>query len=277
MFSYILDKINNAKFEKEPFKYIYIENFLSPGHFDLITKNSQINFPEFNSIENMIDHLNVNQYAPVPFPGCTTNVNEYVQWYKTGRGSTPAHAKGLIEGFGIAYRIQQYKDETIKLLMQFLNSNIFLNTLKQKFGKNGDMRVETAIQKYLTGYEISPHPDIRKKVLTYMLNINPDKKAHEYGLSTHFMKFKPEYKHVQEFWEKNKKADRCWVPWDWCETVFEQKANNSITIFAPHDKSIHAVKLDYDMLKTQRTQVYGNLWYHKSDTTSNPSWEYFSK
>ena len=110
-----------------------------------------------------------------------------------------------------------------------------------------------------------------------MLNINPDKKAHEYGLSTHFMKFKPEYKHVQEFWEKNKKADRCWVPWDWCETVFEQKANNSITIFAPHDKSIHAVKLDYDMLKTQRTQVYGNLWYHKSDTTSNPSWEYFSK
>ena len=277
MFEYILDKINNAKFETDPFKFIYIENFLSPGHFDLITKNDQINFPEFDQIESMIGHLQDNQYAPVPFPGCTTDVNEYVNWYKTGQGSTPSHARGLIGGFGIAYRIQQYKDETIKQLMQFLNSHTFLNTLKEKFGKKGDMRVETAIQKYLTGYEISPHPDIRKKCLTYMLNINPDEKAHEYGLSTHFMKFKPEWKHIQEFWQKNQKAERCWVPWDWCETVFEQKANNSITIFAPHDQSIHAVKLDYDMLKTQRTQVYGNLWYHKSNTTSNPTWQYFSK
>lgn len=277
MFDYILEKINDAEFETNPFKFIYIEDFLSQEHFDLITQNDQINFPEFNKIEDMIQHLNDNKYSPVPFPGCTTDVNEYVKWYKTGQGTSPSHARGLIEGFGIAYRIQEYKNETINQLMQFLNSPIFLDTLKQKFGKKGDMRVETAIQKYLTGYEISPHPDIRKKCLTYMLNINPDEKAHEYGLSTHFMKFKPEYKHVQEFWKTNQKAERCWVPWDWCETVFEQKANNSITIFAPYDESMHAVKLDYDMLKTQRTQVYGNLWYHKSNTTSNPTWPYFQK
>ena len=277
MFDYILEKINNAEFETDPFKFIYIEDFLSQEHFDLITQNDQINFPEFNKIEDMIQHLNNNNYAPVPFPGCTTDVAQYVKWFKTGQGAPPSHAHGLLEGFGIAYRIQEYKNETINKLMQFLNSPIFLDTLKQKFGKKGDMRVETAIQKYLTGYEISPHPDIRKKCLTYMLNINPDEKAHEYGLSTHFMKFKPEYKHIQEFWKTNQKAERCWVPWDWCETVFEQKANNSITIFAPYDESMHAVKLDYDMLKTQRTQVYGNLWYHKSNTTSNPTWSYFQK
>lgn len=276
MFTYLLDKINEAEFVNDPFEFIYLENFLSDEHFELITKHEQIDFPEFKDIHEMISHLRNNNYAPVPFPGCTTDVNAYVRWYNHRDVAAPSHAKGLIEGFGIAYRIQEYQNPTIDKLIQFLNSTEFLNCLKNKFGKKGDVRVETAIQKYLTGYEISPHPDIRKKCLTYMLNINPDEKAHEYGLSTHFMKFKPEYQHVQKFWESNQKADRCWVPWDWCETVFEQKANNSITIFAPHDKSIHAVKLDYDMLKTQRTQVYGNLWYHKSNTTSNPTWEYFA-
>lgn len=276
-FDYILDKINDAEFETDPFQFIYIEDFLSDEHFNLITKNEQIDFPEFDQVEDMISHLNDNHYAPVPFPGCTTDVDAYVKWYKGGAVPSPSHAKGLIEGFGIAYRIQEYKNETIKQLINFLNSDVFLTTLKDKFNKSGDVRVETAIQKYLTGYEISPHPDIRKKCLTYMVNINPDDKAHEMGLSTHFMKFKPEWKHIQELWESDPKVERCWVPWDWCETVFEQKANNSITIFAPHDKSMHAVKLEYDMLKTQRTQIYGNLWYHRSNTTSSPVWQDFLK
>lgn len=277
MFNYILDKIENAEFETNPFKFLYIENFLSDEHFDLITQNSQISFPEFQTIEELINHLSSNSYSPVPFPGCTTDVKEYINWYKTGKGSTPSHAQNLIEGFGIAYRMQKYQNETIEQLMQFLNSDEFVNTLKTKFDKKGNVNIETAIQKYLTGYEISPHPDIRKKCLTYMLNINPDSKAHEYGLSTHFMKFKPEWKNVSEFWKENNDVDRCWVPWDWCDTVFEQKANNSITIFAPDNDTIHAVKLDYDVLKTQRTQIYGNLWHAKTNKLTKLNWQYFAK
>lgn len=276
MFDYILEKINDAWYQTDPFEFIYIEDFLSKEHFDLITQHSQVDFPEFEKVEDLIEHLNENDYSPVPFPGCTTDVNQYVKWYKTGQGSTPSHAQNLIEGFGIAYRMMKHHNPTINALLEFLNSEEFLNCLKNKFGKTGDMRVETAIQKYLTGYEISPHPDIRKKCLTYMLNINPDENAHEYGMSTHFMRFKEEKMHIQEMWEKDKDMERFWVPWDWCETVFEQKANNSITIFAPYDKSMHAVKLDYDMLKTQRTQVYGNLWYHKSNTSKKPTWRDFA-
>lgn len=275
MFDYILEKINDAWFQTDPFEFVYIEDFLSQEHFELITKHEQIDFPEFDTIEDMISCLEKNDYAPVPFPGCTTDVEAYKKWYKTGQGDSPSHARGLIEGFGIAYRMQKHHNPTIDALLKFLNSEEFLTCLKKKFGKSGDVRVETAIQKYLTGYEISPHPDIRKKCLTYMLNINPDEKAHEYGLSTHFMKFVPEKQFIQKKWEDNPGMERCWVPWDWCETVFEQKANNSITIFAPYDSSMHAVKLDYDMLKTQRTQVYGNLWYHKSSTTSSPTWKDF--
>ena len=273
MFDYILEKIKSAEFKTNPFEFLYIEDFLSDEHFEIITKDPQINFPEFNTIEEMIGHTETNDYTPQPFPGCTTDVKAYMNWWKTGEGKTPSHAIDLIEGFGIAYRIQTYHNPVIKELMEFLNSEEFLSCLKSKFGKSGQVRVETAIQKYLTGYEISPHPDIRKKCLTYMLNINPDEKAHEYGLSTHFMKFKPEWKHIQKLWEENLTVERFWVPWDWCETVFEQKANNSITIFAPYDASMHAVKLDYDMLKTQRTQVYGNLWYEKSNTSQKPTWK----
>lgn len=275
-FNYILEKINDAWFQVDPFEFLYIEDFLSDEHFELITKHPQVNFPEFENIDDLVDHLKANDYEPVPFPGCTTDIGQYVKWYKTGKGSTPSHAQDLIEGFGIAFRMMKHHNPTIDALLKFLNSEEFLNCLKNKFGKSGDVRVETAIQKYMTGYEISPHPDIRKKCLTYMLNINPDENAHEYGMSTHFMKFKPEKMHIQELWEKDKDTERFWVPWDWCETVFEQKANNSITIFAPYDKSMHAVKLDYDMLKTQRTQVYGNLWYHKSNTSKKPTWKDFA-
>ena len=36
-------------------------------------------------------------------------------------------------------------------------------------------------------------------------------------------------------------------------------------MFAPDYNTLHAVKLDYDHTKLQRTQVYGNLWY-KNDS-----------
>ena len=274
-FLYINEKIMNAPFEMEPFPFLYIENFLSDEHFEKITQHRQINFPEFESAEQLIVHLEKNDYKAVPFPGCTTSASDYLKWYNTGEGKHPGHTKGLLEGFGMSYRIQDYYDEFTSQLMAFLNSKSFILNMHEKFGFTGGPRikVETAIQKYLTGYEISPHPDIRKKQLTYMLNINP--KPVE-GCGTHFMKFKPERKMLQDFWKFYPGADRCWVPWDWCGTVFTQVENNSITIFAPHNASLHSVKLDYDMLNAQRTQIYGNFWYERSHTSVSPAWDSFN-
>ena len=126
----------------------------------------------------------------------------------------------------------------------------------------------------MTGETISPHPDIRKKALTYMLNINL---RHVEGCGTYFMKFKPEWEHIYDFWKSESRVDRCWVPWDWCDTVFTQLENNSITIFAPGDKSLHAVKLNYDHLKTQRTQVYGNLWWNNKPKVAPLTWQHFAQ
>jgi hypothetical protein len=148
--------------------------------------------------------------------------------------------------------------------------------LAKKFGIDmDDVFYDAGIQKYLDGYEISPHPDIRKKALTYMVNINPGDKSERSGHHTHYLTFKDAYKYVEAYWKGNPNKDRCWVPWDWCETKKIQTENNSIVIFSPDNNTMHGVKAVYDHLAYQRTQLYGNLWYHEIRTDGMPSWENF--
>ena len=78
---------------------------------------------------------------------------------------------------------------------------------------------------------------------------------------THYMKFKKAYSYIEEFWEGNPDVDRAWVPWDWATTVKQQFKNNSIVLFSPSNSTLHSVKANYDHLITQRTQLYGNLWF----------------
>ena len=94
-----------------------------------------------------------------------------------------------------------------------------------------------------------------------MVNINNSQKSEEKNHHTHYMTFKDEKAYVSDFWKYNVDVERCWVPWDWCDTAKQQKKNNSIVIFAPSNDTLHAIKADYDHYSSQRTQLYGNLWY----------------
>jgi hypothetical protein len=179
----------------------------------------------------------------------------------------------LLEGVGIAFRLQTYEDTILEELVNFFNSDKWHTCIKEKFNKTRNTRVETAIQKYLSGYEISPHPDIRKKCATYMININHPN-AENLELHTHFMKFKPGMQSIYKYWAKNLEQDRCWVPWDWADTCFKHSKNNSITMFAPDNDTLHAVKLSYDHLNFQRTQFYGNLWYTDEPKYSKKTWKH---
>ncbi|MGD0731415.1 MAG: hypothetical protein ABR956_09120, partial [Terracidiphilus sp.] len=137
---------------------------------------------------------------------------------------------------------------------------------------------DAGIQKYLDGYEISPHPDIRAKALTYMININPGTNSENREHHTNYLKFRDEFKYVQSYWEGHPNQDRCWVPWEWCDVVKVQRENNSMVIFSPDNTTLHAVKARYDHLSSQRTQLYGNLWYNwfrKREFDYTPKWEEF--
>jgi hypothetical protein len=261
MFDYLIEKIQQAQFQFEPFRYIYIQDWLSDQHFAEITADPQINLAPQTDLDHLLQTLEHSHYSPEPFPGCTTNIDHYRTWFHSNR--TERFESDLLEGFGIAFRLRQYDSPLIQSLIEFLNSNAFHAAIKAKFERTGNTRVETAIQKYLSGYEISPHPDIRKKCLTYMVNINTEPASEAADIHTHLLEFDADHQHIYQYWQDHADHDRCWVPWSWCESQWQHRANNSIVMFAPDDRSLHAVKLEYDHLPWQRTQIYGNLWYRK--------------
>lgn len=266
-FSYLVDKIRDAEFAPHPFKHIYIENFFSDEHFREIVESPEVALAPAESDEALIQALYDNSYKEIVFPGTTTDVAAYLKWHKhrTAFGR-------LCEGHGITMRLQKTAPESaLSRIHAFFKSEPLWTVMANKFGiRLADVRQDFGLQKYLDGYEISPHPDIRAKALTFMVNINPAQNAEDLEYNTHYMVFKPERDYVRTFWSDNEKTERCWVPWDWCETKAVQTRNNTIVIFQPSNDTIHAVKANYDHLVTQRTQFYGNLW-HKNPVTLTPN------
>lgn len=257
-FGYLMDRIESQPFAMEPFKHLLIDDFLSPEHFKAMTTAVEINRPVAPTTEKLIEDLQENGYTVQTFPGCTSSIDEYLTAYNSGNWGVDKH---LLEGFGIAFRLNKYTTPIVRRFVEFLNLPEFQKLMEKKFGLTHETSVETAIQKYLHGYEISPHPDIRLKAATYMLNINTREDSESFDIHTYLLKFKPEKKYIYDFWRDNPKIERCWVPWPWCDVKATTNKNNSIVFFAPSNDTLHAVKLDYDHLKFQRTQVYGNLWY----------------
>ena len=269
-FTYIIEKINNAVFLDKPFKHLYIENLFTSDDFNQIINSPEINLMG-NSDEDLFNKFFDMDYKIIPFPGCTTDYQEYITWHKKEKISHKSNT--ACEGFGVVLRLQSQKSEIIRKLNDFMKSPEFLDCIATKFGiERDDCKYDSGIQKYLDGYEISPHPDIRSKALTYMVNVNPCKESEKVKYHTSYLTFKPKWNYVKEFWKGNNDVERCWVPWDWCDIEKQQKENNSIVIFSPDNSSMHAVKAKYNHLAHQRTQLYGNLWY-KNSLSYMPSWE----
>tara|TARA_R100001129_G_scaffold156017_1_gene119130 strand:+ start:106 stop:954 length:849 start_codon:yes stop_codon:yes gene_type:complete len=257
-FKYLSEKILDAEFGDSPFKHVLIEDFLSEEHLQAIINDPQIHWDETASTEELISKLFEKSYVVQKFPGCITDVYEYIKRYKnndfpTGRKGNP------VESFGITFRLQRYQNPFIKDLVNYLNGKEFKAALTTKFNITANTNIITAIQKNLSHYEISPHPDVREKALTYLLNINKNDSVDEAPIHTHLLKFKDEWNFIPEYWKTNPSKNRCWIPWDWCETGKICNKNNSIVLFAPNIDTLHAIRMQYDHNKFQRTQLYGNL------------------
>lgn len=280
-FDYILEKIENAKFTKFPFLHIIIDDFLSQDHINLITNDKQIHPAKMSENNELYDNLIENNWKIQKFPGCATNWGEYLKDLARTKvdNNTKYKTNEPIQSIGITFRLKSYQNETIKQLMQFLNSNRFHKALKNKFKIIEQTKIISAIQKNLSGYEISPHADIRQKCLTYLLNINKNDKIDKLDCHTCLLEFKNEYKFVQDLWEKNKHINRCWVPWEWCNVVKTTNKNNSMIMFHPDNKpaTLHAIKLNYNHLTFQRTQIYGNLMYKKRNNCKSQNYKALKK
>lgn len=258
-FHYLLDRLDNAELEVEPFPHLYIEDFLADEDFDAVVRAPQVALPAVGDVQELFGVLDSASYRPLNFPGCTTSKLEYVRWLE--RGSRPRGTHKACEGQGMAMRLTRPQDEILGLLSGLFTSPDLHNLLRTKFDLAAPTTVEAGLQKYLHGYEISPHPDIRQKALTWMLNVNPSEDSESLMFHTHYLRLKPEWSFLYPLWQNNPNLQTFWVPWEWCTTVKQQRKNNSIVVFSPRWDTVHAVRADYDHLRTQRTQFYGNLWY----------------
>jgi len=255
-YKYILDNIKQAEFIAEPFPHLEINNFLSEEHLAIILADDQIHFEPKADNQQLYEALVGNGWKIQQFPGCTPSWEQYLN-YLNG-----SYEKGGPD-VGITFRLKKIKNQVVDGLIKFLNDDDFHNCLKEKFDLDVDTQIVSAIQKNLTGYEISPHPDIRQKALTYLLNINKNKEIESQDCHTYLLAFKPETKHIQENWAANTHQERGWVPWGYCNSVKTVNTNNTVVMFKPSSNpaSLHAVKLNYDHLEYQRTQIYGNLMF----------------
>ena len=274
-FDNLIDKIMAAQMDDFPFAHLHIQDFFSPQHFAQITAASEIALKPVHSDEMLFDALLENGWKIISFPGCITDKKIYIDWHKN-KNVKQTHNNSSCEGFGMTLRLIRPTSTILTELSAFLNGETFRKALAAKFGiALEEVVYDWGVQKYLDGYEISPHPDIRRKALTYMVNINPGKQSEKEEHHTHYLTFKDAYKYVESYWDGHQKEDRCWVPWDWCETKKIQNENNSIVIFSPSNNTMHGVKAKYNHLNNQRTQLYGNLWYHDSTPLPMPAWENF--
>ena len=272
-YSKLLDKIHQAEFYDYPFKYLYIEDFIPKEDFLSIIKDPQVMLTKAENDIDLINILKEANWEPIHFPGCTTDINDYIAWRDN---KSDFDNVNTCEGFGITFRLKKTISKILKEYISFFESEEFKNCLCSKFNfKKEEMVYDTGFQKYLDGYEISPHPDVRKKSLTFMLNVNSNPNSEKEFHHAHFCNFKPHMNYVQEYWKGNKHADRSWVPWDWCETKFLHNINNSITLFSPDDDTMHGVKAKYNHFKFQRTQFYGNFWYKTEILKFKPNWQDF--
>ena len=274
MFEYLLKKIDRSKFKTYPFKHIYIENFFNNDDFKKLISSKEICLKNFKDDKDLFETLFDNNYTIINFPGCITNKTKYIKWHKNKKKFNLEN-NSACESAGMALRLKP-QNSYLKSVSTFFNGKIFNKTIANKFNiKFSDVYIDGGIQKYLDGYEISPHPDIRKKALTFMININPNKNSENLKYHTRYLKLKKDKEYIKYFWESNTKAERPWLPWTYCESIFTQNKNNSIVIFAPSNDTIHAIKANYNHLKGQRTQLYGNLWFKNYEKKIQYSWEDF--
>jgi hypothetical protein len=260
-FDYIIKKIHSAKLINRPFKHYIIKNIFSEEHYSLLQKSDEINIGPAKDVHELIKKLLECNYEIETFPGCVTDVEEYISAIKSNKFviAREKFKNGDISSFGMCFKLKS-KDNFIKEIQEFFGSESFLDCIKKKLKINIPTTYNFGVQKYLSGYELSPHPDIRTKKATLMLNINHNDINSDTTIHTCLLSPKEQAKKIIKFWKKNKEVDRNLLRWDDCEIAARHSDSNSLLLFSPSDDSLHGVKLKYNDLIHQRTNLYANLW-----------------
>lgn len=190
-------------------------------------------------------------WVPISYPGAIEG----------NRGSnllSRPTGKGLV--YKLADKCADKPDGIRTQLHNFLvgKDSQVANVLLAKFGLEVNSGWNTyEYNKDLNGYEISPHPDVSGKLVTYQLNLAKDEKLARYNLATRLLKLKLD--HYDDVTKLSKTRDRPWGLWEWFNEITSVPfVGNTFFTFAPSDNTYHAVKLqEYPENEQQRTMIRG--------------------
>lgn len=129
-FGYLIEKIEQAEFFKDPFSFLIIDDFLSEEHFVEVTNAKEIKRPVFDSTKTLIDDLLGNGYKVQNFPGCSTSIEAYLNAYNSKEWGVDER---LLNGFGLTFRLNEYQTPILRRLIDFLNTPLFKKTIEAKF------------------------------------------------------------------------------------------------------------------------------------------------
>ncbi len=155
-FSYVIEKIRTSPVVHEPFQHVHIEDLFLPEHFEAIRTSPEIASPPAASDAELIEHLAAVGYEVIHFPGALTDVAEYQRWH--ARKEYDDRFGGVCEGFGLVLRLGSIASPILRAVNDLILSEPFNRAIAEKFGVDFDAcHFDGGIQKYLDGYEISPH------------------------------------------------------------------------------------------------------------------------
>ncbi|MEL6687284.1 MAG: hypothetical protein AAFP97_06665 [Pseudomonadota bacterium] len=249
---YLAKKIDKAEFTEEPFRHVTIDDFLPQEIMEEVLRISYVE-PQ-KSVSGIKKQLG-DDWKIMPFPGCAKSWTDY----RLSRLLGLPLSDPRVDGRGLALRYVG-TEPVSALIRNAMTGPAVVSVLKEKLGITRKIVADNGIQKYLDGYEISPHPDPLSKAITILVNMGVGGVETE-GSGTRLLKFKASRDYVSQFWKNNNDVAPDWVKWDWCEQVASYDKVNQLLFFAPNEKSLHAVKCDYDHLQSQRSQIYGDFWY----------------
>lgn len=269
---YLIEKIEQAKAIETPYKHFIIKDYLEQKDLEAILTDTRTKTEECINDEALCRELNKKGYKPSWLPGSTDKVEDYLACRTKGKEisiNTTCKSKGM--AFALKQNIE---GSTLDKVIKIMSQDEYWDTIYKKCNINkNDKQKYVAYTKYLDGHEISPHTDSRHKPVTFLLNLNHKDLNLPKESNTRIMKLKNEYRYITEYWKYNTSVDRCWLPWEWCKTINIHSANNSLLILPASNTSFHAIKLDYNHLKAQRSMIYGSAWGKSERFYECPTWE----
>ena len=269
---YLIEKIIEAKPRKTPYKHFIIENYLEQKELEEILADTRTNTEECIDDGALCRELEKKGYQPSWLPGSTDNVEDYLA-SRTEKKEISMNTTCKSKGMAFALK-RKSGGSALDEVINYMRCDKYWETIYDKCNINkNDKQRYVAYTKYLDGHEISPHTDSRHKPVTFLLNLNHKNLKIPNESNTRIMKLKKEYRYIAEYWKYNKNVDRCWLPWECCETINIHSKNNSLLIIPASNISFHAIKLDYNHLKSQRSMIYGSAWGKSERFYECPTWE----